>query len=259
MLTDDQRSLLLDTLERANAACTYVSEQAWQAQEFGKFALQKVVYSDLRARFGLTAQMAIRAIGKVADAYKVDHKRPRTFHRRGAFPYDERILNWRQQSRTVSIWTLAGRIVVPYVTGAHHHALLAYQRGETDLIYRKGEFYLLAPCEVEEPLPSDVDELLGVDLGVTNIATDSDGTIATSDPVEQVRRRYARRRAILQRVGTRSAKRRLRKIARREANFRRNENHRISKTLVSKAQGTGRGIALEALTGIRDRVTVRRS
>jgi len=130
VLTDDQHDLLLATLERANAACTYISSVAWETRTFGKFALQQVVYDAVREQFDLTAQMAVRAIGKVADAYKLDPKRARTFHPRGAFPYDERILNWRSQSQTVSIWTLAGRIVVPYVTGAHHHALLVQQRGK---------------------------------------------------------------------------------------------------------------------------------
>lgn len=36
------------------------------------------------------------------------------------------------------------------------------------------------------------------------------------------------------------------------------ENHRIFKTIVASAKGTGRGIVLEDLKGIRDRTTVRR-
>jgi IS605 OrfB family transposase len=42
-----------------------------------------------------------------------------------------------------------------------------------------------------------------------------------------------------------------------EARFRRHQNHWISKQIVETAQRTGRGIALEALEGIRDRVTAR--
>jgi IS605 OrfB family transposase len=45
----------------------------------------------------------------------------------------------------------------------------------------------------------------------------------------------------------------LKRTQRREANFRRNENHRIAKRLVKKAKDTGRGLALEELTGIRER------
>jgi IS605 OrfB family transposase len=46
-------------------------------------------------------------------------------------------------------------------------------------------------------------------------------------------------------------------MARREANFRRNENHRIANELVRLAKDTDRGIALEDLKHIRERTTVR--
>src|SRR5205823_7291707 len=44
----------------------------------------------------------------------------------------------------------------------------------------------------------------------------------------------------------------------REARFRRDINHQISKRLVAKAKGTARGIALEGLDGIDERITVHR-
>jgi len=72
-----------------------------------------------------------------------------------------------------------------------------------------------------------------------------------------VRRWYAGRRRALQRVNTKSAKRGLKKLARRQARFQRDTNHRISKRLVGTAKCTGRGIALEDLKDIRDRVKVR--
>jgi IS605 OrfB family transposase len=76
--------------------------------------------------------------------------------------------------------------------------------------------------------------------------------------VESTRKHYAKRRAGLNRVGTKSARRRLSKIRKRETNFRRNENHRISKQIVAKAKATGSAIAIEDLNGIRDRVTVKK-
>ena len=259
LLADEQRDLLLQTLERANSACNRVSEVAWETHTFGKYPLQAQLYGELRATFALSAQLAIRVIGKVADAYKLDRKRPRTFHLRGAIPYDERILNWRQATRTVSIWTLAGRIVVPYVTSEHHHRLLQSQQGESDLVYRKGEFYLLAACTVQEPQPAAVEAFLGVDLGVSNIAVDSDGVVHPASQVKNVRHRHRRLRQKLQKKGSRSARRRLKKLAGKERRFAGDVNHCVSKRLVAKAKDTGRGIALEALGGIRDRLTVRRS
>ena len=74
---------------------------------------------------------------------------------------------------------------------------------------------------------------------------------------EQVRQWYQGRRQILQSVGTKSAKRRLRKISTEESRFKKQVNHVISKHVVELAKGTSRGIALEDLTEIRERTTVR--
>src|SRR5262249_23657804 len=45
---------------------------------------------------------------------------------------------------------------------------------------------------------------------------------------------------------------------RKEARYRKDVNHRISKELVAKAKDTGRGIAMEDLSGIRDRLQFRK-
>lgn len=97
-----------------------------------------------------------------------------------------------------------------------------------------------------------------MDLGVKNIATDSNGGNHTSFAVEAVRVRMGNLRSVLQSVGTKSAKRHLRKLSGRESRFRKDVNHCISKTLVESAKGTGHGLALEDLKGIRKRTTVRR-
>lgn len=55
-----------------------------------------------------------------------------------------------------------------------------------------------------------------------------------------------------------SAKRLLKKRRRKESRFAADTNHRIAKQIVTEAERTGRGIALEDLGGIRDRVRLRR-
>lgn len=254
--SEEQRQRLYQTLERANAACNYISEQAWAAQAFGRVPMHRLTYTHVRAAFDLTAQLAVRCIGKVADAYKRDKKAKRQFKELGAIPYDERILNFRLQSSTVSIWLLGGREVLPFVCGEHQRYLLQYQRGESDLVYRKGNFYLYATCDVPDDAPIDPEGWLGVDLGIKNIATDSDREIYAANHLLNVRHRYARLRKKLQSKGTKSAKRLLKNMSGREARFRHDVNHQISKRIVRKAQDTRRGIALEDLSGIRARVTV---
>jgi len=257
--TPDQAAVIRATLERANAACEFVSQQAWQSKTFRRFDLHHLCYRSIRDQFGLSAQVAVRVIAKVADAYQLDKNTPRTFKPTGAIAYDDRILTWRLTDSTVSIWALGGRVRVPFVCGNQQRALLETRQGESDLIYRQGEFYLLATCEVSEAPMIETDQALGVDLGVKNIAVDSDGVIYSSSTVNNVRYRHRRLRAKLQSKGTKAARRRLRKLSGKERRFAKDVNHQLSKSLVAKAQDTHRAIALEDLTGIRDRVTVRRS
>ncbi len=201
--------------------------------------------------------MVIRAIAKVADAYKLDKRSKRTFKPLGAIAYDDRILRWYDEE--VSIWTVEGRERIPFVCGERTRELLTNRQGESDLVYRGGKWYLLATVNVEEPPPGTPEGWIGVDLGVVNIATDSDGEIHTSERVEKSRKRYERIRAKLQKAGTRSAKRHLKRLSKRERRHKRDTNHVISKRLVQKAAKTNRGICLEDLQGIRQRTTVRRA
>lgn len=95
------------TLRRVNEACNHVSGVAWDTRTFGKYALQKKAYHDIKERYGLTAQVVIRLLTKVADAYRPDKNTRRTFRPLGAITYDDRIL--RFYGDEVSIWTVAGR------------------------------------------------------------------------------------------------------------------------------------------------------
>jgi putative transposase len=256
--TPEQRQLLYQTLERANAACNFISEQAWTAHQFGRVPVHNLAYSDVRATFGLTAQLAVRCIGKVVDAYKQGKKVKRLFKKWGAVPYDSRILNFRMTEQEVSIWLLGGRQLMPFATGEHQRLLLQYQRGESDLVYHKGDFFLYAICDVPDDAPIEPEGWLGVDLGISNIATDGDGNVYSATHLLNVRHRYRRLRKILQQVGTLSAKRLLKKQSGRESRFAKDTNHCISKQLVKQAKDTRRGLALEDLTHICERVTVRK-
>ncbi|HYF65681.1 MAG TPA: transposase [Herpetosiphonaceae bacterium] len=254
--TPDQATALQRTLETANAACNTISQSAWQARTFKQFDLHRLCYANTRAAFGLSAQLVVRCIAKVADAYKLDHDRLRTFRPHGAIAYDDRILSWALPDRSVSIWTLDGRQRVPFVCGPRQWELVHTQRGETDLALVNGQWYLFAACEVEEPTPDDATGVVGVDLGIVNLATDSDGETFSGAQVEHVRQRYQRRRDRLQTVGTKWAKRRLKTLSGKQHRFQKDTNHRISKQLVAKAQRTKQAIAVEELTGIGQRARV---
>ena len=221
----------------------------------------------------------MRVVKKVCDAYATlkanikagnlgpeDSKRrkraeskPIAFREDAAQPFDDRILTWNPDARTVSIWTVAGRIKgIPFVCSQEAMKLLASRRGESDLVMREGMFFLIATIEVPEPAVYEPDGFLGVDLGIVNIATTSDGRIMSGRRVNRYRKRQRDLRTKLQKKRTKSAKRRLKNIRRRETRHATNANHVIAKQLVTTAERTSRGIALEDLGGIRQRVTARK-
>jgi IS605 OrfB family transposase len=256
--TPDQHAALLQTLEAANTACNQVSEVAWQRRVFGQFALHKLCYTDLRA-LGIPANIAVRVFAKVADGYKLDKTTKRTFKPHGAFPFNDRLVSYNLKKRIVSIATLTSRAKMPFVISDHAAKLLEGLHGECDVVYRKGVFYLYQCCDVDEPPIDDTDGFLGVDMGVANIAVDSDGTIFQGKSMKGVRYRHRQLRRKLQAKGTKSARRRLKKLAGKEQRFAKDVNHVISKHIVAKAKDTARGIALEDLGGIRKRVTARKA
>jgi IS605 OrfB family transposase len=95
-------------------------------------------------------------------------------------------------------------------------------------------------------------------MGIVNIATTSAGEKASGARVSRYRKRQVRLRKRLQAKKTTSARRLLKKRRRKEARFAADVNHQISKRIVAEAERTGRGIAVEKLTGIRDRVRFRK-
>ena len=255
------------TMQRFNAACNAVSLLAFERGLANKLALQKLDYYAIRKRFGLSAQHTVRVFDVVAQAMKSALKKKcksaPTFRPLASVPYDKRLYSLKGED-AVSLSTLQGRIVVPCIYGDYQQNRWHYAKKQADLVLRKdGKWFLHIAIEVPDGDRQDVQDFLGIDLGVANIATTDDGTQWSGDDVEVVRQRYANKRASLQRAQAgkkkqgkrpRSICRKLAHISKRESNFRRNTNHCISKRLVEMAKGTGKGIALENLKGIAKRL-----
>ena len=286
--TQEQADMLHETLNRVNAACNVLSSVVWEEQRFKKYDLHERCYYAIREQFELPSQCAVRAISKTIDAYKTEKtllaKRNQkiasknktrlaqnkgeiplktlskiNFAKYGAFPLDARLVTYVLDEQKVSIRLLNGRETMSFQAGDRQLALLQYQKGESDLVYSRGHFYLCATCDVPVPEEMEVDDFLGVDLGIVNIATTSDGVIYKGNHVNKVRHRNKSLRKKLQKKGTKSAKRLLKKRSKKERRFANDVNHCISKQLVLEAKRTSRGIALEDLKGIRERVRLRKS
>ncbi|MDT9693180.1 transposase [Streptomyces sp. P9(2023)] len=278
--SSEQAAALEATLRACNRAATHVAAVAFEQGVKDRNGLHKLLYTNIKATFGLSAQPAVRVVKKVVDAYtalaaqakagllgKPTSKRylkamsgPVSFRPEAAQPFDDRCLSWQADACTVSIWTVDGRLKgIRYTASADQlKTLTEHRRGESDLVQRKGKWYLLATCEVPELEVYEPVDWIGVDRGIVNLATTSDGTNYQGRRLTRYRRWQARKRAELQAKGTRSAKRRLARRSGKEQRHAMHVNHRISKEIVSVAQRTGRGIAVEVLDGIRDRVRLRR-
>ncbi len=256
--TAEQHTALLETLRAFNAAASYAAQVGFAAHVFSQQAIHVRCYRELRDRFGVSSQMAVRAIGKVVETFRRDKTVCPTFRPDGAMTYDERLLGWKGPAH-VSLLTLQGRQVVAMVYGAYQSGFLPRLKGQVDLVYRDGTFYLYATIDVPADTPIQLTRFLGVDLGIVNIATDSDGHAYTGATIEVVRARAATARQTYQSTHTKSAKRRLKTMAGRQARFQRWTNHGLAKRLVAYAKDTQAALVLEELTHIRRRMTVRKS
>src|SRR5207248_10929523 len=93
--TEEQYYALLDTMHAFNEAANYVASIAFAEKTANKFALQKIVYGELRTTYKLAAQLAIRCISKASEAYKRDKSIQPAFKPEGALVYDERVMSMK--------------------------------------------------------------------------------------------------------------------------------------------------------------------
>lgn len=279
--TPQQASALQATLHACNEAANHASRHAFTTSTKRNRELRAQTYRQIKERWSLGAQAAQHVIKKTCDAYAAlagnlkagnlgrpgskRHTRattkPITFRPDAAQPYDDRMLSWQTEQRTVSIWTVQGRIKrIPYTGQEDQLLLLARRRqGESDLIQQNGNWYLLATIDVPEPPENPSPQaFIGVDLGIENIATTSTGNRHSGRRLNRTRNNDRTLRTRLQKKNTRSAKRRAKRHAGKEARRTRDINHKISKHIVAEAQRTGRGIALEDLSGIRERARLKK-
>ncbi len=264
----EQAQKLSATMEAFNAAADWLAGEAFKLQSANKVSLQKVYYKQLRADFGLSAQMAVRCIAQVCEAFSRDRSIKPRFRKYASIPYDQRMMSFKGIDR-VSLLTLAGRIIAPMLMGKYQAERFHLKQGQCDLVRRKdGKWFLLVTVDLPEKAPMPTTDFIGVDFGVVNLATDSTGESFSGEAVERTRQHYHARRQTLQVAAARrkararrpkNIRRKLKELGQKEQRFRKDVNHVISKKLVEKAKDTQSGIALEDLKGIRDRSRYRKT
>lgn len=247
----EQGDILRQTLEQTNEACNYLSKVGWKAGVLRQYDLHKLAYHQTKAKFNLVSDMIIRCIAKVADAYKLDKKTQRIFRKHSAHPYNHHVLSFSKKADIVSISTTQGRLKIPFIMGDYQRKFFPFRKGEIDFMLIRNKFYIACVCDIDTPELIEAQGVLGVDLGIEKIATTSDGTVFSGKKCDAVRTKMTKIKKALQKKGSKSAKRHLKKLSGRERRFKKDTNHVISKQIVSIATGTNRAIALEKLKGFK--------
>jgi putative transposase len=192
---------LRQTQAAFNAAASYCASVAWQQGVTNKNKLHHIVYGPTRVTFGPGAQLACCARDKAAEAVRSarsnGHSTCPTFDADSSIRYDAHTYRLMSLDR-VSLNTLTGRAIAQLVLGDFQRRYLydtSWKIGGAELARRGDVWYL---CITKSKAAPDLDEplgYLGVDLGIVNLAADSDGETYSGADIQRVReRRYQHRR-----------------------------------------------------------------
>lgn len=262
-VTPEQPAQIDELLQAFADACEYTNKTV-KPGLVNEQAIQSLVYNDVRVRFGLSAQLAIHAVRRVASNRKTaKHKdKPVRKFAPTSATYDKRVFSFREHDWTVSLRLLGGRERFKLAIGNYQRGLLKGTVPKTATLLKRlnGTYYINIQLESQPELPQQTDLMLGIDLGRTDIAVSSEGDKYNGKQITKIRNHYANLRSALQQKaakGTRSSRRRCRELLKRlsgkEKRFQAHVNHVISYQLVQKAYTNSQVIALEDLTGIRER------
>lgn len=262
-VTQEQVAKLNNLLKAFADACEYVNRTVKEGLA-NELAMQSLVYNEVRALFGLSSQLSIHAIRRVAGNRKTakQKSKPVKSFAPTSATYDVRTFSFREKDWTVSLTMLGKRERFPLAIGNYQRGLLKGQNPKTATLVKRrdGSFYLNIQLESIPEKPQETDKVLGVDLGRTDICFTSVGDSYSGEQITKIRDKYSDLRTKLQQKaakGTRSSRRRCRRLLQRlsgkERRFQSHVNHTISYRLVQKAKTNQQAIALEDLTGIRER------
>jgi IS605 OrfB family transposase len=256
---------LLETFRQFNQACCTVLEVAWagKRKSYNKQELHHATYYPIRETTDLPANLVCSARNRVAEAVKAcvvrwangrKANKP-TFRDFGSVVYDKRTVTIKNRYCTLA--TVNGRVRADYVLGDYQKEHLDdpnYEMRSATLSYRDGMFFL--NITIRKPvLYKSTGVVMGVDLGVNNIAVTSTGKFFDAGFYNWKRNDYFRTKRGLQAKGTRSAKRTLKRLKRRENRFSEDYIHCVSKAIVQEAlDHNADTIVFEQLDHIRDRM-----
>src|SRR5947209_20601531 len=95
--TPEQVSDIEATLKAFASACDFAAETARRIGSTNKVKVQEVAYREIRSTFGLSANLAIRAIARACAALKVPEKRHSAFAPT-SIDYDQRVFSSHERN-----------------------------------------------------------------------------------------------------------------------------------------------------------------
>lgn len=271
-VTSEQAKLLEDTIRHYKEACQLAVEKAWPDCS-AKRRVQSMAYDEIRDTTSLGSQHTILATHQAATAIKSCQSRSQNGYTvskpsftASTIRYDTRTMTLFDDG-SVSLATVKSRVRcsldLPSDDDGYQYQFLsddAWELTESTLTQRDGDWYLHLGfrrlCESTEASTAENGTVLGVDLGIENLAVTSTGEFFSGQKLTHVREQFEQRRRDLQKTGTRSAYRTLREINSRERRFARDVIHRVANGIVREAVGHRCSeIAFEDLTGITKRLS----
>jgi len=251
-------SEVLPTIQAYTEAFNYACDIAYHQKIKHRVPLHKLVYYDLRSKFGLKSQLAVSCLSKSVEAVKSTLTKTK-YKKIGSCPtYKQCSIRLDANSYTlflnkkqVSILTISGRKKYELIIPDYYKNQFAnWEYGSADLCVKKNKVYLHISFELEIPDTPQNGSIYGLDRGISKLAVVSNNKFFGGGKLKQVVKKYGKIRSKLQKSGSKSAKRHLRRISGKEKRFRADINHCISKEIISSLK-SGDTLVLEKLTGIR--------
>lgn len=259
----EQYTKLKDTATEFASCCEFIN-QTVKPTLTNRNSIQAVIYNDAKNKFNLVSNHVIRACARVgANRLTAKHKGKKVKgFKPTSFDCDKDTFNFREKDWTVSLSTVRGRERIPLNASNYHRGKLAGQKPTSAQVclHQDGNFYVHIQLNSVAPESKQTTNVIGVDFGRREIAKTSTDKGWDGKQINQIRDKYARFRASLQRKssqGTRSTRRRARQVLKRlsgrERRFQQWLNHNISTSIITEAKNNNCSVAIENLTGIRDR------
>ncbi len=247
---------ILPTFREATKAFNYVCKVGYKDKDFNSVSLHHKTYQTVRTEYSLPSDIAVQMRMKAAEVLKPAIKKNRKCPQSDlcSIRYSARGYNvWFDRQET-SFVTIKGRIKASFYLPDWFKQYISWRRKSAEMILRKGKVYLCIVFEkdVADFQPMDNVTILGIDRGINKVAVCSDNSFFNGN-ILKVAYRYQRLRKQLQKCGSKSAKRHLKKLASKENRYRRDVNHCISKHIVERLPENSI-IVLEDLKYIRERI-----